>query len=128
MVSLAAYAIAVKQFFNLKYDWRAFIPLSFVVALVLLIYFFYSGAHSEAKADSYFFAAMLGLIFCISTIASFAAMKDGPIGVVVPIFSLNLVLVAIAGVIIFRESITVYKLAGILLGVISIFLLTIEAK
>ncbi len=125
---LAAYAIAVKYFFNSKYDWRAFIPLLLVTALALSAYFIYSGAQAQVKADSYTFAIVLGIIFCLSTVASFIAMKDGPVSVVVPIFSMNLILVAVGGAILFGEQITGYKLAGIFLGLISLVLLTIETK
>lgn len=128
MVLLAAYGIAVKQFFNDKHDWRAFIPLLLLAAVVLTAYYIYSGAQAEVKPDSYVFAAGLGVIFCLSTIASFIAIKDGQVGIVVPIFSLNLVIVAVAGMALFREPLTQYKIAGIILGLLSIILLTIESK
>jgi drug/metabolite transporter (DMT)-like permease len=125
---LAAYALAVKHFFNSNYDWRAFIPFIAVASIVLIAYFAYSGAYFEVKPDSYAFAAFLSVIFVLSSAASFIAMREGPIGTVVPIFSLNLVLVAVGGALFFGEQMTLYKLAGILAGLASIFLLTFEGK
>ncbi|MFH0817386.1 MAG: EamA family transporter [Candidatus Micrarchaeota archaeon] len=128
MVFLAAYALVVKKFFIENYDWRAFIPLILAVAIVASAYFIYTGAYNEVKQDSYVFAIALGVIFCASTAATFIAMKEGQLGVVVPIFSLNLVLVVIGGAVFFKEPMTSYKLAGALLGLASIFLLTFEPK
>ncbi|MFH1471161.1 MAG: EamA family transporter [Candidatus Micrarchaeota archaeon] len=128
MILLAAYALVVKKFFNDNNDWRAFIPLLLFSALALSAYFIYSGAYAEVKSESYVAALLLGVVFCLSTVASFIAMKEGDIGVAVPIFSLNLVLVAIGGAVFFKESMSIYKLAGIALGLTSILLLTFEPK
>ena len=126
MLMLAAYGIAAKQFFNKEHDWRAFIPLVLIAALMLTAYFFYSGAHTSVGSDSYAFALLLGAIFALSTVFSFVAIKEGPVSVVVPIFSMNLVLVAIAGALLFGEKMSAYKVAGIALGLVSIFLLAVD--
>ncbi|MFH1448782.1 MAG: DMT family transporter [Candidatus Micrarchaeota archaeon] len=128
LIFLAAYGIAVKGFFNANHDWRAFIPMVFFAGIVLGAYYLYSSAYSEVSNEAYVFALGLGVIFALSTVFSFIAMKGGPISVVVPLFSLNLVLVVIAGALLYREEMTAYKIAGVVLGLISIILLTIEKK
>lgn len=128
IVFLAAYGIAAKQFFNEKHDWRAFIPLILVAGLVLTAYYLYSGAYRTVGTGSYAFALGLGAIFAVSSLLSLIAIKDGPISIVVPLLSLNLVLVVIAGILLFKEQLTAYKIAGIVLGLASIILLTIENR
>jgi drug/metabolite transporter (DMT)-like permease len=126
MVLLAVYSLAVKQFFNDKQDWRAFIPLAALASFALLAYYIYTGAHSSISGQSYLFALVIGVIFILSTIATFLAIAEGPASVVVPIFSLNLVIVVIASTFLFGEQMTIYKIGGVLLGLFSILLLTLE--
>ena len=128
MVLFAFYGIATKKFFGEKQDWRAFIPIIFLAAIVLAAYYLYSGARSEVPASSYILAAVIGAIFCFSTLATIYALQDGPVSVVIPIFSMNMVLVVLIGIVFLKEPYNIYKLAGIVLGAVSIILLTIEAK
>ncbi len=128
MIFLAAYAIAAKQFFNSNHDWRAFIPLILLAGVALTVYYLYTGAHSSIGTDSYLFALGLGVIFAFSSLFSFIAIKNGPVSVVVPLFSLNLIIVVIAGFLLLGEKMTTYKIAGVILGLVSIFLLSFESS
>ena len=128
IVLLAAYGITVKQFFLSRYDWRAFIPLIFAISIPLMAYYFYSGAQSTIQGREYVFALWLGAIFCLSSLAFFIALKGGQASIVMPLTSLNIVLIVIASVILFQEPMTKYKIVGIAFGLLSIILLSIEAK
>ena len=70
-------------------------------------------------------AVMGGVCASLGSFATFLALSRGGDGSkVFPIVGLNVIIATILSIIVFRESITTYKLTGFIFGVISILFLT----
>jgi transporter family protein len=68
----------------------------------------------------YVYAA--GLFLAVGIIAYYRALALGPVSVVVPIFAMFIVTSSAAGVLLLDETLTVRRGAGILLGIVAVYL------
>ena len=63
-----------------------------------------------------------GLFLAVGIIAYYRALALGPVSVVVPIFAMFIVTSSAAGVLLLDETLTVRRGAGILLGIVAVYL------
>ena len=124
MLSLGVYGVAVKWFFNQGGDWRQFIPVAAIAALILTAYFATSMGELKAGWGLWPQIALIAALFGISTLFSVLALQNGPISIVMPIMAMNILVAFVAGAIFFKEPATLTKAAGLALGLASIYLLT----
>ena len=67
-----------------------------------------------------------GALLTVGIIAYYRALGAGPVSVVVPIFGMFLVGASVVGVLLFGESLTVRKVAGILFAGAAVYLVAVE--
>ncbi|MCX6777759.1 MAG: DMT family transporter [Candidatus Micrarchaeota archaeon] len=124
MLSLGIYGVAVKWFFTQGGDWRQFIPVAAITALLLTVYFASSMGEIRAGWGLWPQIALVAVLFGLSTFFSILALSDGPIGVVMPIMAMNIIVAFVAGVLFFNEPATPAKFVGAALGLVSVYLLS----
>lgn len=66
-----------------------------------------------------------GVMLAVGLLAYYRALALGPVSVVVPIFGLFIVVSSAIGIVAFDESLTGRKIAGILLAVLAIVLMSV---
>jgi len=98
-----------------------------LVAIPFLIYAFYSGGPSSS-IRGYYICGLMGVLLAAGTIFFFYTFKFGaPLSVAMPIYGIgSLIVGALAGAFIFKEAISPTVFAGLILGTISIILLTMK--
>ena len=96
-----------------------------LVAIPFIIYAFYSGS-LNSSAKGYYISGLMGVLLAAGTIFFFYTFKYGaPLSVAMPVYGIgSLVVGALAGAFIFKEAISSTVLVGMILGVVSIVLLT----
>ncbi|MFA6306646.1 MAG: hypothetical protein WCV70_01895 [Patescibacteria group bacterium] len=96
-----------------------------LVAIPFLIYAFYNGG-VNFSAKGYYISSLTGVLLASGIIFFFYTFKFGaPLSVAMPAYGIgSLIVGALAGVFIFKESLSPTVLAGLILGTISIILLT----
>lgn len=98
-----------------------------LIAIPFLIYVFYTGG-LNFSVRGYYISGLMGILLAAGTIFFFYTFKFGaPLSVAMPVYGIgSLIVGALAGVFIFKETISVTVLAGLVLGTISIILLTVK--
>ena len=99
---------------------------SFFVAIILSVFFFSSGGLQEATKDPRSLAfILLGGLFAglLGQLTYFSALKYGEASRVVPIVASYPVLTFIIGITLLGESLTMAKVAGVVLVSAGVFLL-----
>lgn len=96
-----------------------------IIAIPFLIYAFSAGG-LNSSAKGYYISALMGVLLALGTIFFFYTFKFGaPLSVAMPVYGIgSLIVGALAGVFLFKESLSPTVLAGLILGTISIILLT----
>jgi len=96
-----------------------------LVAIPFLIYAFSTGGLNYSSRG-YYISALMGVLLAAGTIFFFYTFKLGaPLSVAMPVYGIGSIIVgALAGVFIFKEAVSPTVLAGMILGAISIVLLT----
>jgi drug/metabolite transporter (DMT)-like permease len=96
----------------------------FVIALPFVIYYYHSG-NLHATIKGYGASAIMGILLGLGTIFFFYAFKHGAAtSVAVPAYSIGVLLICVlAGIFIYKEPISLKLFSGIILGIISIYLL-----
>lgn len=100
-----------------------FVTAQFIAQLVLGAYFI-SKSGFDVNSSSIKYSILGGITAAIATILFFLALEEETISKVVPIVNLNVVVGVILGVIILKDEINLRITAGIVLAIISIYLLT----
>jgi uncharacterized membrane protein len=100
-----------------------FVTAQFIAQLVLGAYFI-SKSGFDVNFSSIKYSILGGITAAIATILFFLALEEETISRVVPIVNLNVVVGVILGVIILKDEINLRITAGIVLAIISIYLLT----
>lgn len=101
--------------------------IQMVVALPFIIYAYYHGGLNYTF-KGFGISALMGILLGSGTIFFFYTFKSGaPLSVAMSAYGIGSLLIgALAGVLFFKEAITPTILAGMVLGVISIILLTVK--
>lgn len=96
-----------------------------LVAVPFLIYVFFTGG-VNSSIRGYYISVLMGVLLAAGTIFFFYTFKFGaPLSVAMSVYGIGSIIVgALAGVLIFKETVSLTVLAGMILGTISIVLLT----
>ena len=70
------------------------------------------------------YAILIGIPMAIAILTLYLAIAKGPVSVVMPIYGLNAMVTALLGIIILHEPVTIPKIAGLVLAVVAIILLS----
>jgi len=98
-----------------------------VIAIPFLIYAMSTG-ELTSSVKGYYLSASIGVFLAFGSIFFFYTFKYGtPLSIAMPVYGIgSLIVGALAGVFIFKESLSPMVLVGLVLGTISIVLLTIK--
>jgi transporter family protein len=91
----------------------AFVPVVVFIAIK-------QGVHWERNAP---LAMVAGVLATVATVAFYAALRDGPASVVVPLTGLYILIPAALGFIFLREPLTLNHVIGLVCAVAAIFFL-----
>ena len=95
-----------------------FFPLVFAY-----IYFTKTPIMPEQKV--YFgYAILIGIPMAIAILTLYLALAKGPVSGVMPLYGLNAMVTALLGIVILHEPVTIPKIAGLVLAVVAIVLLS----
>lgn len=94
--------------------------------IVFLIFGIVTGV--SFHIPSLFFGLLYGVFLCISMCAGFEALKIGPMALTSIIASFSLVIPFVFGIIVLRENLSVYGIAGIMLLSLSIIILNFKKE
>ena len=70
------------------------------------------------------YAILIGIPMAIAILTLYLAIAKGPVSVVMPIYGLNAMVTVILGIIVLHEPVTIPKVAGLVLAVVAIVLLS----
>ena len=100
-----------------------FITAQFIAQLALGAYFI-SKSGFDVNVPGIKYSILGGIAAAIATILFFLALEQETLSKVVPVVNLNVVVGVLLGVIILKDEINLRITAGIILAIISIYLLT----
>lgn len=72
------------------------------------------------------YVALAGVFLTVGILAYYRALSLGPVSVVTPVFGMFLVLSSVLGIAFLDESLTARKTVGIALGVVAVYLVSVE--
>jgi len=72
------------------------------------------------------YVLLAGVFLFVGILAYYRALSLGPVSVVTPVFGMFLVLSSIIGIAFLNESLTARKLLGIGLGIVAVYLVSVE--
>ena len=87
------------------------------------IYFTKTPIMPEQKVYA-LWAILIAIPMAIAILTLYLAIARGPVSVVMPIYGLNAMVTAVLGILILHEPVTVPKVAGLVLAVVAIVLLS----
>ncbi|MFZ0827805.1 MAG: EamA family transporter [Verrucomicrobiia bacterium] len=99
------------------------ITLTIVVSITLLRGDLQPVSAKDFTSSSAWYAYATGIALTVAVMSLFRALSLGPASIVVPIYGMFIVGGAVLGIVFLHEPLTVRKVVGIGLAVISIFLL-----
>ena len=70
------------------------------------------------------YAILIGIPMAVGVLTLYMAIAKGPVSVVMPIYGLNAMVTALLGIVVLHEAVTVPKVAGLVLAVAAIVLLS----
>lgn len=97
-----------------------------VVGTVLVVAYNQEEALAYATHPTQKYVLLAGLCLFVGILAYYRALSLGPVSVVAPIFGMFLVLSSIIGIAVLNESLTARKVVGIGLGVVAVYLVSVE--
>ncbi|VVB97199.1 EamA-like transporter family protein [uncultured archaeon] len=100
-----------------------FISVQFVAQIILGSYFI-SKSDLDISSDNIKYGIVGGIAAAIATILFFMALKQAPLSKVVPVVNMNVVVGVFLGMIFLKDVMNTRIAAGIVLAVMSIYLLT----
>ncbi len=88
-------------------------------------YIYFTKSPIMPQQTAYFwYAILIAIPMAIAILTLYMAIGRGPISVVMPIYGLNAMVTAVLGIIVLHEPVTVPKIAGLVLAVAAIVLLS----
>ena len=87
------------------------------------IYFTKTPIMPEQK-EYFWYAILIAIPMAIAILTLYMAIAKGPVSVVMPIYGLNAMVTAVLGILVLHEPVTVPKIAGLVLAVAAIVLLS----
>ncbi len=100
-----------------------FIAAQFVAQILLGAYFI-SKSGLDISYGSIKYGIVGGIAAAVATILFFLAIQQAPLSKLVPIVSMNLMVAVILGVTFFKDEMNLRIAAGVILAIISIYLLS----
>ena len=97
-----------------------------VVGTVLVVVYNGEEALAYAAHPTQKYVLLAGVCLFVGILAYYRALSLGPVSVVSPIFGMFLVLSSIIGIAFLNESLTARKALGIGLGVVAVYLVSVE--
>jgi transporter family protein len=120
----AAWGVAVKSVLG-RLDWARLEVLSALSGLILMVLVVPSAFNLKADFN-HLYGLGAGALGAAGAIFFYIALSKGPVSAIVPLTSLYIVGVPIAGLLFFGEALTVRKVAGVLCAVAAAYLLASE--
>ena len=103
-----------------------FSNLVLVVGTVAVVVYNREETLTYVSHPTFKYVVLAGLFLFVGILAYYRALSLGPVSVVSPIFGMFLVLSSGIGIAFLNESLTARKLAGIGLGVVAVYLVSVE--
>jgi transporter family protein len=97
-----------------------------VVGTVLVVVYNGEEALAYATHPTQKYVLLAGVFLFVGILAYYRALSLGPVSVVSPIFGMFLVLSSIIGIVLLNESLTARKALGIGLGIVAVYLVSVE--
>ncbi|KAB1188681.1 MULTISPECIES: EamA family transporter [Haloferax] len=72
------------------------------------------------------YVLVAGVCLAVGILSYYRALSLGPVSIVAPIFGMFLAVSALVGIVALGEPVTIRKVAGILLAVLAVFLVSVE--
>ena len=70
------------------------------------------------------YALLAGVLMAFGILTLYMAIHRGPVSAVMPVYSLNAMVTALLGIVVLNEAISIEKVAGLVLAMIAIVLLS----
>jgi len=128
-ISLLAYSL-VAPFLKLATGVPSDVAV-FISNAVVLVFAFGLVLHRNLAMGPYLtspkipYVIAIGILLAVSLLSFYYALSLGPVSVVVPIYGLFIVMSAIISVVALDERFTLYKVSGIGLAVLAIYLTSV---
>jgi len=97
-----------------------------VIGTVLIVVYNRSEALTYVSHPTFKYVALAGNFLTVGILAYYRSLSLGPVSVVSPIFGMFLVLSSVIGIAFLDESLTARKVAGIGLGIVAVYLVSVE--
>lgn len=97
-----------------------------VAGTVLVVVYNGEEALTYATHPTQKYVLLAGLCLLVGILAYYRALSLGPVSVVSPVFGMFLVLSSVIGITLLNESLTARKALGIGLGVVAVYLVSVE--
>ena len=92
---------------------------------IILGYIYFTKTPIMPEHKEYFwYAVLIAIPMAVAILTLYMAIAKGPVSVVMPIYGLNAMVTAILGILVLHEPVTVPKVAGLVLAVAAIVLLS----
>ena len=128
-VTHLAEGVLIKRY-NSKHEGGGFIFTAMVSFGSLLFFFFYDlirdGGNFDFRLDMLPYAIVSGILYAMSSVLTYVALAKGPFAISMLILSYSLVFSTGYGIIFLDEPVTPFSVIGILLIIISLFLIRKE--
>jgi transporter family protein len=103
-----------------------FTNLILVIGTVIVVAYNREEALTYVTHPMFKYVALAGVFLLVGILAYYRALSLGPVSVVTPIFGMFLVVSSAISIALLSESLTARKVVGILLGVVAVYLVSVE--
>lgn len=119
----------INKFAVARVNYNNFLGMTYIYAIFLSLIFMNLFKTKEKKERKIKQSLMMGLVIGIfiftGFLADLKALKDGPIGIVVPITTLSIVIPIILGAIVYKEKMTLKRTLAVILSIVAVIILKI---
>jgi len=127
-VLTGAVAAVSSKFAALYTNTMAFIAFTYSLSMLFSLGLqrpFEKGGANRNYGEALLIGFVVGLLNFAAFFTLLSAMKTGPLSIIVPVVGMNFVLANVLAAMVYREKLTLLNTAGILMTVLSLFLLKI---